>query len=134
MKRTTMGRLASALSVACWLGCAPHRALAQKPEVVAPTQVAAEPVPYPEGAHGAAEVVLALVIAQDGSVDDVSVREGSEPFASAARIAVARWQFTPATRDGIPIRARITAKISFREPVVVPPAAPAGTPGAVDQR
>jgi len=40
---------------------------------------------YPEGAHGAADLVFELVIAQDGSVGDVSVREGSEPFASAAR-------------------------------------------------
>ena len=132
-KRVGVGHFVAALAAACWLGFAPRPALAQKPEVVAPTQLAAEPVPYPEGAHGAAEVVLELVIAQDGSVSDVRVREGDEPFASAARIAVGRWQFTPATRDGIPIRARITAKVSFREPVLVPPAAPAGTPGAVDQ-
>ena len=85
-------------------------------------------MPYPAGAQGAAEVVLELVIAQDGSVDDVSVREGSEPFASAARLAVTGWQFTPATRNGIPIRARITAKVSFREPVVIPAAAPQDSP------
>jgi TonB family protein len=103
------------------------RASAQQAGVVAPTQVAAEPVPYPEGAHGPAEVVLELIIAQDGSVADVSVRAGAEPFASAARVAVARWQFTPASRDGIPIRARITAKISFSEPSVARPAEPATT-------
>jgi len=119
-----MGRFGIAICVGCWLSLAAAPARAQKPELVAPTQVAAEPVPYPEGAQGAAEVVLELVIAQDGSVDDVSVREGNEPFASAARIAVTRWQFRPATRNGIPIRARITAKISFREPVVVPAAVP----------
>ncbi len=124
MKGGSLGRLAIAASLGCWLGLSPALARAQKPELVAPTQIAAEPVPYPEGAHGAAEVVLELVIAQDGSVSDVSVREGNEPFASAARIAVLRWQFTPASRDGIPIRARITAKVSFREPVVVPVAAP----------
>ena len=125
-----------ALGFACvgWLALAPSTAFAQKPDVVAPTQVAAEPVPYPEGAHGQAEVVIELVIAQDGSVADVTLREGAEPFASAARVAVARWQFEPATRDGIPIRARITAKILFREPLVVPslpaPAAPATTANA----
>ena len=125
MNKKRIARLVVAAWVGCLLGFASHPAQAQKPEVVAPTQIAAEPVPYPEGAHGAAEVVLELVIAQDGSVGDVSVREGSEPFASAARIAVTRWQFTPATRDGIPIRARITAKVSFREPVFVPAPAPA---------
>ena len=78
-----MGRFGIAICVGCWLSLAAAPARAQKPELVAPTQVAAEPVPYPEGAQGAAEVVLELVIAQDGSVSDVSVREGSEPFASA---------------------------------------------------
>jgi len=129
MRDGKLGRFAFAVCVAGLLGLVPARARAQKPEVVAPTQVAAEPVAYPEGAQGTAEVVLELVIAQDGSVGDVSVREGSEPFASAARIAVTHWQFTPATRDGIPIRARITAKISFREPVIVPPTAPAAEGG-----
>jgi len=131
-----MGWRAIALGLACLSGLLPARAHAQKPEVVAPTQIAAEPVPYPPNAHGAAEVVLELVIAQDGSVGEVKVREGSEPFASAARTAVAEWQFTPATRDGIPIRARITAKVSFREPVFVPAepppsaaSAPRGAPG-----
>jgi TonB family protein len=126
MNRQKLGRLAITAGLSL-LSLAPGLARAQKPEVAPPTQIAAEPVPYPEGARGAAEVVLELVIAQDGSVSDVSVREGSEPFASAARIAVWRWQFTPATRDGLPIRARITAKVSFREPVIVPIAAPSGT-------
>jgi len=125
MKVQKLRRIVGAGWIGCWLSLAPGLALAQKPEVVAPTQVAAEPVPYPEGGRGAAEVVLELVIAQDGSVSDVSVREGSEPFASAARVAVKRWQFAPATRDGIPIRARVTAKVSFREPAVAPPPAPA---------
>jgi len=126
MRRAKSWRSALLGGVGCVLGLAvwPSRAQAQKPELVAPTQLAAEPVPYPDGGHGAAEVVLELVIAQDGSVSDVSVREGRDPFATAARIAVLRWQFTPATRDGIPIRARITAKVSFRAPVVVPAAAP----------
>ena len=128
MKGKNWRRFASAACAGCVLGLAPALARAQKPEVVAPTQVAAEPVPYPEGGQGAAEVVLELVIAQDGSVADVSVREGSEPFASAARLAVQRWQFTPATRDGIPIRARITAKVSFRQPVMVPAPGPENAP------
>ena len=95
---------------------------------MAPTQRAAEPVPHPTGAHGAAEVVLELVM-PDGSVTDISVRAGEEPFASAARIAVVRWQFTPASRDGLPIRARITAKVSSLEPLA-PAAAPIGSTAA----
>ena len=101
---------------------------AQQAELVAPTQVSAAPPSYPDAAHGNAEVVLELLIAQDGTVAEVSLRDGSEPFASAARVAVERWRFTPALRDGIPVRARITAKVSFREPVPEP--APAVTPSA----
>ena len=116
--------------LACSLAFVPALALAQKPEVAAPIPVAAEPVPYPSGAHGSAEVVLELVIAQDGSVADVNLREGSEPFTTAARIAVAHWQFKPASRDGIPIRARITAKVSFQDPVVAPAVMAPATPVA----
>ena len=129
--------LAQGFGLVCAVLLMPALGRAQKPEVVAPAQLAAEPVPYPEGARGDAEVVLELVIAQDGSVADVTLREGSEPFALAARIAVTHWQFKPATRDGMPIRARITAKISFRDPVVEPPApqalepAPAASKGPV---
>lgn len=133
MRRNNLRRFAIAVCMGGLLALAPSYARAQKPEVVPPTQLAAEPVPYPEGARGAAEVVLELVIAQDGSVTDVSVREGNEPFASAARVAVARWQFSAATRDGIPIRARITAKVTFREPVFVPAASPDSTPSTPDQ-
>jgi Gram-negative bacterial TonB protein C-terminal/TonB-dependent Receptor Plug Domain len=133
MNCSRLRRFASGFGLACTCVLAPTLAQAQQPEVVAPTQVAAEPVPYPDLAHGPAEVVLELVIAQDGSVADVSLRQGTEPFASAARIAVIRWQFTPATRDGIPIRARITAKVSFREPILVPATAPSARLGSAAQ-
>jgi TonB family protein len=130
MTHSRLKRFALGACLGCALGGAPALARAQKPEVVAPTQVAAEPVPYPATGHGNAEVVLELVIAQDGSVADVALREGAEPFASAARIAVARWQFTPATRDGMPIRARITAKVSFSEPLAPPAVAAETIPGS----
>jgi Gram-negative bacterial TonB protein C-terminal/TonB-dependent Receptor Plug Domain len=124
MARTVTRRILAGFSLGCALCVVSLPARAEKAEVTPPTQVAAQPVPYPEGAHGAAEVVLELTIAQDGSVADVLLRAGAEPFASAARIAVAHWQFTPALRDGIPVRARITAKVSFSDPLVVPAVAP----------
>lgn len=121
------------LAIACAVASYATRAAAEPSGVVPPAQLAAEPVPYPEGAHGPAEVVLELVIAQDGSVTDVNVRDGAEPFASAARIAVARWQFRPASREGIPIRARITAKVSFRESAAAPLPAASSTNDAAPQ-
>ena len=62
MKDGRLGRLAIAACLGCVFGLAasPAQAQAQKAELVAPTQLAAEPVPYPEGGHGPAEVVLEL--------------------------------------------------------------------------
>ncbi len=73
-------------------------------------------------------MTLELEVAEDGTVGKVKVTEGAEPFASAALSAAEDFRFKPATRNGIPIRARILAKISFHEPFVEPPSAPAPAP------
>jgi hypothetical protein len=98
-------------------------ARAQQPELVPPMQLDAEQPAYPDGAHGDAVVTLELEIAKDGSIAEVKVTSGEAPFAAAAREAAWRWWFAPATRGGIPIRARIVAKVRFVEPVkvVAPP-------------
>jgi TonB family protein len=83
---------------------------------VAPTPLGAIEAPYPAGAHGSSEVALELVIAEDGSVTSSSVREGAPPFAETARRAAEAFRFQPATRNGIPVKARIALKIVFREP------------------
>jgi hypothetical protein len=89
--------------------------------VVAPSPITSVEAPYPEGAQGDAVVVLELVIAEDGSVANAAVREGDAPFADAARLAAESFRFTPATRSGIPIRAKILLRIAFREPVAETP-------------
>jgi len=90
-------------------------------------------VPYPDGAAGDAEVTLELVVEEDGAVSSAVVVEGDEPFAGAARSAAPQWRFTPARRDGAPVRARIRARVAFhpaapRDPAVTdaPPAVPVG--------
>jgi TonB family protein len=95
---------------------------APKAEIIAPVQLDASPVPYPEGATGEAVVVLELEIEKDGTVGRIVVREGVPPFGDVARAAAEKWRFTPATRNGLPIRARILAKVHFQPP---PPPAPA---------
>lgn len=101
------------------------------PVLVAPKQLSAPVVPYPEGATGSAEIVLQLVVAADGTVESATVVEGDEPFAAAAR--------TAATRDGVPVRATIRARISFQPPAAPTeqtplPSAPApSTPGKEDE-
>src|SRR5262245_61061850 len=63
-------------------------------------------VTYPAGARGEAEVTLELVIGVSGDVRDAKVIDGVEPFATAARVAAASWQFDPATQGGRPVPAR----------------------------
>jgi TonB family protein len=95
----------------------------QVAEIVAPTRLDPEPVPYPPGATGDAAVVLQLTLQTDGTVERVVVQSGDAPFAEAARLAAERWRFTPATRNGIPVRAKIAARVAFHPPA--PPEAPA---------
>jgi hypothetical protein len=57
-------------------------------------------VPYPEGARGSAVVVLELLIEVDGSVSEVVVVEGAEPFAELARSAARDWHAMAAFNAG----------------------------------
>lgn len=92
-------------------------------DLVPPAAVHVTDVPYPARARGDAEVILLLVIAVDGSVQSVEVASGDEPFASAARRAATSWRFTPATRDGKPVAAKIRYRAAFEDvvPVFEPP-------------
>jgi TonB family protein len=85
------------------------------PALTPPVALSSTEVAYPEGAQGDAAVVLELVIEKDGSVSSAAVLEGIEPFAEPARSAALTWRFTPAQRGGVPIRARITARVNFRQ-------------------
>ena len=80
---------------------------------------------YPEGASGDARVELAVLIGEDGRVSEVDVREGDEPFVSAAKAAVERWTFSPAMRDNVPVKARVRLLVSFTAPLAPPPTPPA---------
>ncbi len=85
------------------------------------TQIVAS---YPPGAEGDSFVVLAVTVAQDGTVVDVRVLEGFEPFASAAMTAVRGARFVPASRGGNPIAATIKFRIDYTKPKPPPPPPP----------
>jgi TonB family protein len=107
----------------------PSSVAAQTPdEVVAPRAITTPSAPYPDTAHGDASVLLELTVAEDGSVADVRVRNGAPPFDDAAVLAARQWRFEPASRGGIPVRARILARIDFHAPPPVPPSRPTATP------
>src|SRR6266700_694124 len=107
-------------------------ALAQGVPTVSPPVVQGSTnVTYPAGAMGDAAVVLELIVEADGTVSNVTVIEGAEPFAEHAKRAVLGWQFVPARRGTQPVAARIRARVEFhQEPTPSPPAA-AGPPTAV---
>lgn len=104
--------------------------------VVAPRLIGEAIVEYPEGASGAADVVLELVIGVTGEVLDARAVEGQEPFTSAALARARGWRFEPAQSAGKPRAARIRFLITFSPPpeVVAEPAPvaqpPSATPGA----
>jgi hypothetical protein len=113
----------------------PGQQPAPPPPVIPPRIDPAPEVMYPESGKGDAEVILVLVIGRDGRVRSAEVEKGDEPFASAAKQAAMTWQFTPATRGGEPIGAKIKFALTFREPPEAPPPEdPAATSGATPQQ
>jgi len=69
-------------------------------------------------------VEVLVTVERDGSVGDVKIAvSGGDAFDSAALTAVRRWRFTPATRAGVPIRARIRVPFHFA-PDAHPPVVP----------
>lgn len=94
--------------------------------VLPPRLLTTEPVPYPEGGRGEAEVTLELTVDAEGAARELQVVTGVEPFARAALAAARRWRFSPARVDGAARPARITITVAFAErPAEEIPASPA---------
>lgn len=82
-------------------------------------------VRYPERGEGDAQVVLQFVVGVDGSVRDVEVLAGEEPFASEAVEATRGWRFTPARRGELAVPAKIQFEVRFTaDTAPAPPALP----------
>jgi hypothetical protein len=120
----------------------PEPAPTAGPATTPPVPLESTDVPYPEGASGDAVVELELVVEIDGSVSSVGVIVGEAPFAERARGAALSWRFSPALRDGVPVRARIRARVAFEQelaeeepPALAPVPAPliSEPPPAVEQ-
>jgi protein TonB len=62
------------------------------------------------------KVALACVIERNGSVSNVKVLSatGHGDFTAASVAAVRRWRYTPAKRDGSPVRLLLTVTTSYR--------------------
>jgi len=96
---------------------------------IVPPQLTSEAeVAYPAGAHGDTVVELLVTVAKDGTVSDVRVTTGLEPFSAAAAAAARGFRFSPAERDGKAVAAKIRFEIRFTEPRVEPPPAAGAAP------
>jgi protein TonB len=58
-------------------------------------------------------VVLQCTVRADGTVDDLKVLRGEEPFVTAAVKAVRRWRYEPAMRDGHPVAVPHKIEVRF---------------------
>lgn len=99
-------------------GGAPGGAVELPSGALAPRLLPGGRVPeYPAAARAARKsgtVILKLVIFADGTVGDVSVVEGEEPFVSAAKAAVTSWRYEPARLNGQPIAVFREVRIPFK--------------------
>jgi TonB family protein len=68
-------------------------------------------------------VQLACVIRRDGSVGGIELRRGvDDRLNRSAQEALAKWEFSPATRNGVPVDVDVLVEIPFRlEPKVKGP-------------
>jgi hypothetical protein len=85
--------------------------------VVMPPRLIGEAlVTYPEGATGDATVVLVVTVEADGSVRAATATTTESPFSEHAERAALSFRFTPATRGGQSVAAKIRLELHFREP------------------
>jgi TonB family protein len=112
---------------------APPGTVTRPPELV--ESVPAEYPPDAEAAGVEGEVILSIVIGEDGEVRQAEVIDpGPHPgFGPAALHAVQQFRFTPAELDGVPTAVEISFRIRFVLRKVAPPA-PADAPIALEGR
>jgi TonB family protein len=74
---------------------------------------------YPAGAKTSGQsgsVVLQVLIARDGTVQDAKFLQGSLMFANAATDTVKQWHFTPYFMNGRAVSVQSTITLSFKPP------------------
>lgn len=118
--KSAIATAVGALLLPAQLVIASPRAWAADGAIVPPQRLDAADAPYPAGASGDATVTLVVVVDGGGEVTEVTVREGTAPFAEAAVAAVHGWRFSPAMKGDTPVASRIVATVTFHAPVEVP--------------
>jgi TonB family protein len=93
-------------------------AIALPENAVPPRPLKSNPIPqYPQQARAAgktATVILKVIVLADGSVADVQVMRGEDPFAAEAVKTVKKWRYEPAMHEGQPITVYRVVRIPFK--------------------
>ena len=86
------------------------------PEATERGLLTAQPqIPYPDSAKGQqGTVVLQVLIARDGTVQDAKFLQGSLVFARTAIDGVKQWQFKPYVMNGRPVSVETSLTLSFK--------------------
>jgi TonB family protein len=74
---------------------------------------------YPKEAKQAGiegTVSLHCIIGSDGSVQEIEVIRGEDPFVQAAKLAVAKWKYQPVMLNGVSIESDTTVDVIFQMP------------------
>ncbi len=97
--------------------CLTDASAAIRPQEMPQVKKKVNPV-YPEifrraGIEG--EVMIKAMINEDGKVEKAEAVKASKPeFAEASITAIKQWEFTPATKDGKPVKAEVLVPLNFR--------------------
>ncbi len=89
--------------------------------VTLPRPLESNAVHYPDSETTDADVVVELVIDEEGGVTSAVKVTGEGSFVDQALEDAKEWRFVPATRDGKPIRSKIRYLASYKKPRDVAP-------------
>lgn len=84
------------------------------------TPLSLVPAPYPAQSLFGGEVLLDALVGRNGTLSDIRVLHGDEPFLQAALEAVSSWTLYPAQSAGQPVESRMSIAFQFPQPYVPP--------------
>lgn len=87
--------------------------------VTGPMPLSLVPAPYPASLFGG-EVLLDAAVNRNGTLSDVKVVSGEQPFLKQALDAASTWTFVPQSSDTNAVETRIAIAFQFPQPYVPP--------------
>ena len=88
-----------------------------RPTRSVPVPTGTQMPPYPANAHAGGVVLLEVLVAATGAVENARVVRSAPPFDDAAQKTVRLWKFAPAQRGGVTVPSVAYVIFAFRPPV-----------------